>query len=55
MVTVDRQNKYCSDVVMCDGNIEWRTQFQVSIIGNDILSHEPDIQMVCQTKYYFTR
>ena len=33
MVTVDRQSKYCSDVVMCDGNIEWRTKFLVRNIG----------------------
>ena len=54
IVTVDCQNKYCSDVVMCDGKIEWLTQFQVSIIGTKILSHEPHIQMVCQSKYIFT-
>ena len=33
MVSMDRQNKYCLDVVMCDGNIEWRTQFLVRNIG----------------------
>ncbi len=53
MVSMDGQNKYCSDVVMCDRKIEWFTQFQVSIIGTNILSHETDIEMVCQTKYYF--
>ena len=54
MVTMDRQNKYCSDVVMCDGKNEWLKQLQVSIVGIEILSHDPDLQMVCQSKYYFT-
>ena len=53
MVTVVRQNKYCSDVVMCHGKKnEWLKKFQVSIIGPEILSHKPEIQMVCQSKYY---
>ena len=54
MVSMDRQNKYSSDVVMCDGKIEWLTQFLVRNIGTKILSHEPHIQMVCQSKYFFT-
>ena len=54
MVSMDRQNKYCSDVVMCDGKNEWLIQFEVSIVGIVILSHDPDLQMVCQSKYYFT-
>ena len=50
MVSMDRQNKYCLDVVMCAGKNEWLRQFEVRIVGIVILSHDPDLQMVCQSK-----
>ena len=43
MVSMDCQNKYCLDVVMCAGKNEWLRQFEVRIVGIVILSHDPDL------------
>ena len=54
MVSMDRQNEYCSDVVMFDGKNEWLKQIEVSIIGIQNLSHDLENEVVCQTKYCFS-